>query len=77
MKRIRRARAGHRAQPHRAAPLKTAGGCSLFGGLDEEQWGVFMEVLEDGLAQTLAEGHWKQAAASGKAGASGVSCPRF
>lgn len=64
-------------RPHRVAPLNTAGGCSLFGGLDEEQWAAFMGALEAGLAQALKEGRWKQAAAHGKAGNFGASCPRF
>lgn len=59
---------------HRRAPQNAAGG-SLFGGLDEEQWAVFMAALEQEMAQALAEGRWKQAPAS-KTGF-GVSCPRF
>lgn len=36
---------------------------------------MFVAALEQGMAQALAEGRWKQAPAS-KAGF-GVSCPRF
>ncbi|CAL8468513.1 g8053 [Coccomyxa elongata] len=74
IKRVRGPSAGRRVHRHRRTPQNAAGG-SLFGGLDEEQWAVFIAALEQEMAQALAEGRWKQAPAS-KAGF-GVSCPRF
>jgi len=71
-------RCGVRRSRRQARPYKTPEGSSLFGDLDNQEWGLFIEALVEGVHRGLAEGHWKQAAAAaGKPIGLGVSCPHF
>lgn len=71
-------RCGSRRGRRHARPYKTPEGSSLFGGLNDQEWAIFVSALEEGVQRGLAEGHWKQAAAAaGKPTGLGVSCPHF